>query len=136
MLKQSLSTICIVVIAIVIGVIAFLIPKKSSNSNFLKSVNQSNEYHATSTLSGTAAGAYAIATGTPMTLGSLVITSSTASKITLLDWGGTTSTVTTTIATVRASAAEGTYTFDVAVLNGLYYQLDTTNTGNFTITYR
>ena len=98
------------------------------------SVVQGSEYHSTSTLSGTAAGLYRLTTtGTPAVLGSVVITSSSASSFTILDGDNT---VTTTVAVFKANAAEGTYTFDIATYKGLTIQVPSGFTGHFVTTYR
>lgn len=136
MLKE---TTIIFLILIGIGVATFMGTNLSSRLNLqpehaLGSVVQGSEYHSTSTLASTAAGLYRLnATGTPAVLGSVIITSSSGSIFTILDGDNT---VTTTVAIFKASAAEGTYTFDVATYKGLTIQVPASFTGHFVTTYR
>lgn len=99
------------------------------------SVAIGSEYHATTTLSGTAAGDYVVTTR-PTTLGSIVIASSSASTFTVINYDGVSTTVSSTIATMKASAAENTYTFDTFLPAGLTIRLPSGFTGQFITTYR
>lgn len=128
----------------VIPLIAFLsvgnisLIQKLSYNQPLGSVQRSSEYQSTSTVSGQAAFLYKIAS-TTATLGSVVITSSTASGVWLYNWDGLGASVVasgTLIAYFPANAAAGTYTFDLLATRGLYVSTTIANTGNYTVTYR
>lgn len=125
-----MAVITILIIALIGGVIGFLI---NSPDNPLGSVQNSSEYHATTTAANTSAATYTIFTG-PGTLGSLVVASSSGSTFTILDANGTTAT--TTAAIFKASVAEGTYTFDRVLLNGLLITVPAGFNGNYITTYR
>lgn len=105
-------------------------------------VNRSNEYQSTTTR------AYPATSLTDPTqlcpdgggvLGSVVITGANTSIINFYD-GTTTSNhslhATTTIATIPASTAAGTYTFDAIASRGLIFDQDGGNLATTTITYR
>lgn len=82
----------------------------------------------------------ALATTSPVassikTFGSVIITSSTPA-LTFYDWDGVSTTVSTTIAVMKGGISEGTFVFDRALINGLYYAIAVTNTGEFVVTYR
>lgn len=104
----------------------------SSVENGLGSVNRANEYQSTTTASGTTAGDYVIKSGTG-TLGSIVVASSSASTFTILDANGT---ATTTVATLKASIGEATYTFDLNLFNGLIITVPSSFNGQYITTYR
>lgn len=111
--------------------------KQPSNLN-IGSVQRSSEYYSTSTVSGQAAFLYKIASSTTV-LGSVVITSSTASGVWIYNWDGVGASVTasgTLIAYFPTNATVGTYTFDIQAARGLYVSTTAANTGNYTVTYR
>jgi hypothetical protein len=123
---------------VLVGVVALLVTgwffgtQKTDNFG---SVARTGEYHKTTIASGTLATTTPIQVGS-MTLGSVIMLSTTSAGISLLDWDGTTSTVSTTIATFPNNVTQGTYTFDTVVLKGLYYVLPVTSTGQMVITHR
>ena len=131
---QVLSVVLSVIVTLVVAALAvYIIYHK--NAITIGSVPISNEYHSTRVAFGATATTSPVSSGTRV-LGSVVITSSTPT-FTLYDWDGTTSTVSTTLAVFKPGIAEGTYTYDVALVKGgLYYYLPATNTGSFAITWR
>lgn len=114
----------------------------------LGSVNQANEYLATSTAASTVYGATItgdtlIKTGQGA-LGSVVITGANTGVINFYNATttnvsartGNTATSTILLASIPASAAAGTYTFDVFYTTGLYVDIESGNMPTTTITYR
>lgn len=112
----------------------------------LGSVSQASEYIATSTAANTVYGATItgdtlIQTG-PGTLGSVVITGANTGIINFYNatttdaTQRTTATSTILLASIPASAAAGTYTFDVRYFDGLYVDIVGGNMPTTTITYR
>lgn len=129
----------LLIIFVTIGLLIFLdlivTGLTSKNQKPLSSTTQGSEYQSKTILAGTVASStYLIQKGST-TFGSAIITSST-NAFSLLNWNNTTSTVSTTLASFKASVAEGTYTFDSISNNGLYLVLPATTTGNITVTYR
>ena len=109
------------------GLIGFLIQPQP-----LGSVQQASEYHATTTASGISADDYVIFEGSGV-LGSVIISSSSASTFTVLDADGDS---TTTVATIVAAADEQTFTFDTNLYNGLILTIPASFDGQFITTYR
>lgn len=122
-------------ILIIAGVIGFLGYEMAQKNPPLGSVSRTSEYRATTTESGTAAGLYTI-TSAAGTLGSIVITSSTAGTFTVYDADAVTSTATTTLAVFEANALEGTYTFDRVTYQGIKILVPSGYNGNIITTYR
>lgn len=121
----------IVVVAVVVGAIVIINEIKPQQ---LGSVTRSNDYHATTTLSGTAADDYHIAA---QNLGSVIITSSSGSIFTIYDTGIVSTTPTTTLAIFPINATAGTYTFDRIVLGGyISIRVPASFTGTIITTYR
>lgn len=69
-------------------------------------------------------------------IGSVIVASSSATSFTIWNATSTTDTASTTIATLKASVAEGTYTFDSELPRGLVVQTPSGFNGNYTITFR
>lgn len=131
MTKETVTSVVISLFAILSFVGGWML---NSSSPLQGSVNQSNEYHSTTTLAGLAAGEYLVEADV---LGSVVITSSTVDTFTLYDWDTATTTVSTTIAIFTPNTTPGTYTFDRALVKGgLVIKPAATTTGNFVTTYR
>lgn len=103
----------------------------ASNAQVVGSVMPSGEYKATTT-SATATGNYVILEDAG-TLGSIIIASSSASTFTVLDADGT---ATRTVATLKAGATEGVFTFDTSLYNGLILQIPSGFVGQYITTYR
>ena len=101
------------------------------------SVSRTSEYYVTSTVAGQAAYKYKIASTTAV-LGSVVITSSTASAIWVYNWDGigTMTASGTLVAYFPTNLAAGTYTFDVLMSKGIYTSTTAANTGNYAVTFR
>ena len=110
--KVAWYSLITMVLVLLIGVGLFL-SKTSPES--IGSVASGGEYHATTTAANTAVANYTISTGKG-TLGSIIVASSSGSTFTVLDANGT---ATTTIVTLKASTAEGTFTFDRLLSYGL-----------------
>lgn len=120
--------VAVVAIAFLVGTFGLF-----NQEGSLGSVNQANEYHTTTTPSG--ASQYSSFYTPATVLGSIVITSSTADAFYVYDWDTATSTVSSTVAYFANSPA-GTYTFDIALFNGLVIEPVVTTTGFFVTTYR
>lgn len=106
----------------------------------LGSVMVSGEYRSTTTRAYNGVGIVnlSVLNSNPGTLGSVVITGAGAGVINLYDGTSTVTNLawpTTTIATIPASAAAGTYTFDLSYYKGLIIEV-TGTTPTSTITYR
>ena len=110
------------------------------------SVSYASEYHSTSTRTlpaSTAIAALSLLGSGPSTLGSVVVTGAGAGNINFYDAttsnallrAGTMATSNITVASIPASAAAGTYTFDVVVYNGLLMEV-TGTAPTSTVTYR
>lgn len=115
----------------------------SSNKQVLSigSVSRANEYLSTTTKPyfGSPIADPTTLCQTGGVLGSVIITGANTGVMNFYDATTTASHAdhaTTTIATIPASAAAGTYTFDVATVRGLVYDLDSGITATSTITYR
>jgi len=134
----------VVAVIIVGGVFAL---NKDKEVNPTGSVSQANEYMATSTAANAVYGALTtdklLKTGQGA-LGSVVITGANTGIMNF--YNATTSNVlartnniaTSTIlmASIPASAAAGTYTFDVAFTTGLLLELESGNMATATVTFR
>lgn len=126
----------LIVSVLVVGGLSFYAGTWFGTPKNVGSVTQASEYHATSTLAGTAAGLNNIFEGAG-TLGSItIVSSSAAGGFTVYDADSATSTATTTIAVFPASATVGTYVFDVALTQGLRITVPSSFNGNFITTYR
>jgi len=126
-------------IAIISGI--FILVSNNQNKG-IGSVMQSGEYHATTTSQGRFPSSVVLQSGYG-TLGSVIITGATTGIINLYDATttdvtkrtGNTATSTLYIATLPASTAAGTYTFDTSFYTGLLVEIIGT-TPTTTITYR
>jgi len=108
------------------------------------SVAVTNEYIATTTAQGTFASTTVLSTHSA-TLGSVVILTAAAQSINIIDATttditkrtGNKATSTLIVATIPASLAAGTYTFDVSTVTGLLIDIvGTVTMPNAVITYR
>lgn len=109
-------------------------------SAFFGSVPLGGEYHSTTTrtVAGIALTSPTVLNTGPGALGSVVITGAGTGVINVYDGTTTTShsdSATTTIATIPASAAAGTYTFDALYYKGLIIEI-VGSAATSTITYR
>jgi len=110
--------------------------------------NEYQSYRITSDNASTSAQLVKLGSGT---LGSIIVSSSTAGTLEVYDGvisgktltggdltpgQGATTTATTTVALFPASAVAGTYTFDAVIKNSLYVLPSTNFVGSYTITYR
>lgn len=126
------------IIALVIAALALFGINVVSNSNTVTSVIQGSEYHATTTrtYNGIAMTNLSVLQTGAGALGSVVITGAAAGVINIYDATSTqtnASWATTTLATIPASAAAGTYTFDVIFQKGLLIEIiGTTPTSTIT----
>lgn len=102
----------------------------------LGSVVDGSEYtYGTTTAAGLRS--FKSTTNSPVcTLGSIVISSSSATAFTIKNATSTTDVGSTTIATFEANAAEGTYTFDVACSRGVAVDAPSGFNGYVITTYR
>ncbi len=107
----------------------------SENKESFGGVNIANEYKYWSS-DGMATGTKIIIQSGSSALGSVTINEASAHAITLWDSASTTEASPTVIATPKASIAEGTYTYDVSVYEGLMVQTAAGFAGDLTISYR
>lgn len=105
----------------------------------LGSVTQGNEYNSTTTRS-TSAGTHWVAktttNGGMCALGSIVVASSSATTLTIWNATSTTDSASTTIATLKAGVAEGTYTFDAVCTRGVVVATPASFNGMYVVTWR
>lgn len=112
--------------------LAVYIPQTSKNQG---SVDKTNEYKSATTLTMTAASSTQVFSRSG-TLGSIVISSSTAGTLELRDATSSTDVASTSIAKFPANASVGTYTFDISLYRGLSVILGSGFNGSYSITYR
>lgn len=128
-----------IIILGVVVVIASLLFGGSTDKKF-GGVVQGSEYLATTTRS-TSAGTHWLAKSTTnarvCVLGSVVVASSSPDA-TLVLWNATSTTdsASSTIATLKASIGEGTYTYDITCSRGIVVETPSGFNGEYTITYR
>lgn len=101
----------------------------------LGSVETGQEYNATTTDSGEA-GTYLAAKSLPGAVGSILVASSSATTFTLWNATSTTDTASTSVITLKASIAEGTYTLDATFDRGVIISAPTGFNGQYITTYR
>lgn len=128
---------------VLFGLVAYFTGVKTSP--ILGSVSVGNDYVATSTAANSVYGAVTanrlVRTG-PGTLGSVIITGANTGIINFYNATTTvltqraTATSTILLASIPASAAAGTYTFDVQFSDGLFIELVSGIMPTSTITYR
>lgn len=131
------------ILGIVVGlllVIGGLFAGKNLNRSqepALGSVTRTNEYFSTTTIAGTPAIRYKVAS-TTVVLGSVVITSTSVQDFWIYNWDGVGEMTAsgTKVAYFPPSAAAGTYTFDILLNKGLYISSTAAFTGNYVTTYR
>lgn len=117
------------VIAILSAIIVFL------GGTSLGSVARSSEYSA-SYSPNLAVGQNVIVSNTSATLGQITVGSTSAGTIKIWNATSTTDSSSTTVAQLKASVVEGTYTFDALLTRGLIVELGSGFNGAYTITYR
>lgn len=139
-MEVSRSSVFVALIAVgilLVGLIAGLYAKDSSPP--LGSVTQGNEYNSTTTRS-TSAGTHWVAktttNGGMCALGSIVVASSSATTLTIWNATSTTDSASTTIATLKAGVAEGTYTFDAVCTRGVVVATPASFNGMYVVTWR
>ena len=118
----------LVVAILIVGLLVTFGLSRRDNSRGLGSVTQANEYNATSTNShdGVALPTLTVIKAGGGALGSVVITGAAAGVINIYDATSTmtnTDWATATLATIPASTAAGTYTYDIVFHKGLMYEL-------------
>jgi hypothetical protein len=140
-MKNAITIIPIALIVLCIGV---FIGITKSNDSPLGSVITGQEYYATSTIHNAVVSTRLIRGGWG-SLGSVVVTGAGTSAFSLIDATSTDSisgdtrisTSSQLLATIPASLAAGTYTFDVTYNRGLLVYFDTVGTApTSTITFR
>ena len=102
-------------------------------------VVQGSEYNSTTTIAASAGIhwlAKGISGGGICTLGSIVVASSSDTSFTLWNATSTTDSASTTITTLVADVAEGTYIYDITCSRGLIIAAPTDFDGSYTTTYR
>jgi len=130
---NTIKKVGISILSIVIVAVIYLTGVNSRvEESVIGSVGQTGEYQATST-SWTSTRVIQVA---PVTLGSIIITTTDASIVRIMDATSTTDIASTTVAQFQASAGLGTYTFDVALKRGLGIDTVTGFAGKYTATYR
>ena len=107
-----------------------------SPSDVVASVARGGEYQATSTYPTVLTARHTLIDNTYGTLGSVIISSTTAGTMKIWNATSTTDSASTTIATFAASAANGTYTFDAIITRGLIIETSIGFAGGYTITHR
>lgn len=105
------------------------------SSPIVGSVIPGGEYIATST-TAIPVGMRTLVSNGPATLGSIVVASSSAATLRVWNATSTTDSASTTVAVVKASVGENTFTFDASLTRGLIIELGTGFNGAYTVTYR
>lgn len=129
------KTLLIILSVIILGVIVISALEIGRTSQAPGSVGVGNEYSATSTATMTTV-MNTILVNRPVTLGSIVIASSSSKTLTIWNATSTIDTASTSVAVFKANTVEGTYTFDVSLPRGLIIQTPAGFDGSYTITYR
>ena len=109
----------------------------------LGSVMPAGEYMATTTTGMKSSGHVSVVADVsgnsnllPSTLGSIIVASSSATSFTIWNATSTTDVSSTTVAVIKASVAEGTYTFDTELTRGLIVVKPAGFNGSYVVTYR
>lgn len=135
-MKQS--TFILLFIGVIIGVTASIY-YFSNATNAGASVVTGSEYISTTTDS-TYAGSHRVLRTTvnapSCTIGSVIVASSSATAFTVWNATSTTDVASTTLATFKASVAEGTYTFDSACSRGIAVSFPAGFNGSVVFTHR
>ena len=103
------------------------------------SVFSGHEYTSTTTQSTSAATDYvakSLTGGGTCSLGSVVVASTSATTLTIMNATSSTDTASTTLAIFKPSVGEGTYTFDVTCSRGIVIETPTGFDGVYTVTYK
>lgn len=103
--------------------------------SYLGSVTAGNEYTATTTAS-TFGGTHRQLKVGPGALGNVTIASTSAHSLTLWNATSTTDSASTTIVTFKASASDGTYTFDASFDRGLVVSAEAGYQGSAVVGWR
>ena len=129
----------------VVVVFGFKALTPKPQTTVLGGVNIGNDYHSTTTNPGLPAGDYIIHSG-PTALGSIIISSSTAAAVSIIDYGGVTSTPSSTFITIAPNAGtvggatssivSGFIPLESLLFNGLTLRFSVTSTGQVIVTYR
>lgn len=101
----------------------------------LGSVTADGTYQATTTV-GMASVHNLISANRVVTLGSIVVASSSATAFKVWNATSTTDSASTTAFQLKAAVAEGTYTFDIELPRGLIVERPTGFNGDYVVTYR
>lgn len=122
----GLALLAIVVSGVALG------NKLTNSDSPLGSVQQGSEYHATSTPLALVADTYYLTKNSGV-LGSIVITSSSVGNFIVSDADGAT---TGTAYTIAGGQAEGTFTFDANMYNGIAITVPANHNGHIVTTWR
>lgn len=123
-------------LAIVLSVISFVSIFPLRSETRLGSVDNGGTYAYKNIIAGNASTTSAISVkGGTGVLGSVVVLKTSATALAIYD-GSATTTGATLIATLPASIAAGTYTFDLNVATGLVLAGSVGFTGDYVLTYR
>lgn len=125
-----------IVLALGIAVLAIFGVVSSSEDVSLGSLSngQTYSYKSVSSADASSTAAVVVRKGTGE-LGSITVASTSGSQIRIYDGSSSTSTA-TLIGTIKASVAEQTFVYDVAVKSGLILDVPAAHNGVFTVTYR
>lgn len=147
-MKEIIKIVGVSLGSVIVAVGVFLIGQGTAMQDNFGSVSVSSEYHATSTAANSVFGATitndTLVVSGPGTLGSVVITGANTGVINIYNATttnvsqrtGNTATSTILLASIPASAAAGTYTFDLLFTDGLFVDLNGGIMPTTTITFR
>lgn len=144
---MNLSTTQVGIAGVVLGALIWAAAFNSPVTQELGSVNRANEYFATSTAGNSVFGAFTSGRNVqdgPGALGSVVVTGANTGVINFYNATttnvskrtGQKATSTILIASIPASMAAGTYTFDAVFSDGLFVDIVSGTAPTTTITYR
>ena len=117
-------------IAITFAMLVLQRPDSALGSTF-----PGGEYNATTT-TGMGAVHNVVSGNRVVGFGSIIVASSSATTFKVWNATSTTDVASTSLLTLKASIAEGTYTFDTELTRGLIVEKPTGFNGNYVITYR
>jgi len=127
---KNIVAIAIVFSGIVVLSVLWQTPGRTSGS-----VMPAGEYLATTTV-GMASVQNVVSANRVVTLGSIIVASSSATTFKVWNATSTTDSASTTVFGMKASISEGTYTFDAELPRGLIVEKTTGFNGDYVITYR
>lgn len=127
---KNILAVAFLLVAVTLAMLVLQKPQSAYGS-----IYPGGEYNATTTV-GMGSVQNLILGNRVVGFGSIIVASSSATTFKVWNATSTTDTASTTLFTLKASIAEGTYTFDTELTRGLIVETPTGFNGNYVITYR